>query len=113
MNNYTKIYIAVLDTVPDNMVPVLVAHTILNAHRVFSYHNFYKEKYNDWLDNSYRKCVIQVSKKEFEKIAGTILSYGGFESNIENGAITCLVTMPVNSNNVPNVLKYAKLWKPK
>ena len=31
-----KLYIAVLDEVPDHMVPVLVAHAILGAHIEFS-----------------------------------------------------------------------------
>lgn len=104
-----KMYIAVLDDAPDYMVPTLVAHSAINAHMNFEGY----EVYQDWLENSYRKVVLRVNQKEFDKIADTLVCWGGYENTICNGHVTCLVTLPVDSEKVPNVLKFGKLWKPK
>lgn len=122
-NLYSKLYIAVLDTVPDNMVPTLVAHSILGAHL-----KFYSETsclvdplisellnngYYEWLSDSFRKCVVRVNRKEFEKIKQLTKVYLGHENTTLNGEKSCAVVYPVMSNAIPNVLQYAKLWKPK
>ena len=65
-----KMYIAVLDEAPDYMVPTLVAHSAINAHMNFAGY----EVYQDWLENSYRKVVLRVNRKEFDKIADTLVS---------------------------------------
>lgn len=68
---YLKLYIAVLDEVPDFMVPTLVAHSVLGAHLEFNTTCFkYSEeqlRYKKWLTESFRKCVVRVNRKEFEK----------------------------------------------
>lgn len=108
-----KLYIAVLDEVPDHMVPVLVAHTMLNAH--MAWYNRHGEgltgKYNEWQKDSFRKCVVRVNDKEFRKIAELPLVFGGYESTVLEGNVSCIVVCPREEN--PNVLKFAKLWKPK
>lgn len=96
-----KLYIAVLDDAPDYMVPTLVAHSILGAHLHFAE----LETYDEWLVSSFRKCVIRVNRKEFEKIKDTM--------NVYLGQKSCVIPLPVYSDEVPNVLKFAKLWKPK
>lgn len=116
---YKKMYIAVLDEVPDYMVPTLVAHSVLGAHlkyfsgeceaEDFSAYNYYY----DWLNNSFRKVVLRVNRKEFDKIQNTQECYAGYENTTLNGEKSCLVVLPVDSDKVPNVLKYSKLWKPK
>jgi hypothetical protein len=105
---YSKMYIAVLDEAPDYMVPTLVAHSILTAHQKFETNGIY----HDWLHNSFRKVTLRVNRREFDKIRGTLACHQGHENTICNGEPSCLVVMPVYSDNVPNVLKYAKLWKP-
>lgn len=104
----SKVYIAVLDEAPDYMVPTLVAHSILSAHIKFQSNS----KYKDWLLNSFKKVVVRVNKKEFTKIKSTIVCHEGFESTICSGEPSCLVTLPVQVSDIPNVLKFAKLWKP-
>lgn len=106
---YSKMYIAVLDEAPDYMVPTLVAHSVLNAHRVFNNSNVYGE----WFHSSFRKVVLRVSRKEYNKMKETLNHWEGHENTICNGEGSCLVMLPVMSDAVPNVLKYAKLWKPK
>ena len=107
--SYLKLYIAVLDDVPDYMVPTLVAHSMLGAHLQFEL----DPVYDNWLKQSFRKCVVRVNAKEFEKIKDLDQVYLGHENKTLDGIKCCAIPTPVCSNNIPNVLKYAKLWKPK
>ncbi len=100
-----KMYIAVLDTVPSYIVPTLVAHSVLAAH--FKFEN--DPLYVQWLD-SFKKCVVKVNQKEFDKIRSCLECHEGFENKTLNGEISCLVVKPVVE--YPNVIKFAKLWKP-
>lgn len=109
-----KLYIAVLDEVPDHMVPVLVAHSVLGAHLewipITSYHGD-SVTYYKWLTKSFRKCVLRVNRKEFEKIKALHEVYLGHENTVLNGEKSCAVVYPTYEE-VPNVLKFAKMWKP-
>lgn len=102
-------YIAVLDEAPDYMVPTLVAHSVINAHIALSNHPAYQE----WLKCSYKKVTLRVNRKEYNKIKSTLTHWEGYENTICNGEGSCLVVLPVESDSIPNVLKFAKLWKPK
>lgn len=108
MSVYSKMYIAVLDEAPDYMVPTLVAHSILAAHLKLQD----KEIYQNWLTGSFRKVTLKVNRKEFDKIRSTLVCHEGHENTICNAQPSCLIIMPVQSDSVPNVLKYGKLWKP-
>lgn len=105
-----KLYIAVRDIVPDNMVPVLVAHSMLSAHEFFSG----DPVYDSWYELSYKKCVVSVNEKEWEKIKTLDCpKFYGHENTVDEGRKTCVIVQPVSDDNIPNVLKFAKLWKPK
>lgn len=104
----SKMYIAVLDEFPDFMVPTLVAHSILAAHLQFENDAVYQ----DWLQNSFRKVVLRVNQKEFDKIAALDHVYLGHENKTLDGKKSCAVVCPLDCE-LPNVLKFAKLWKPK
>lgn len=116
-----KLYIAVLDDVPDFMVPTLVAHTMLGAHLEFATgfsFNIDKEDnpyspYFEWLNASFKKCVVRVNKKEFDKISALPYTYLGHENKTLDGMKSCAIPVPVKNDILPNVLKFAKLWKPK
>ena len=119
---YLKLYIAVLEDCSDFMVPTLVAHSILGAHEFFSYvppdvseEEFLNptDLYSKWFGESFRKCVVRVNRKEFEKIKQFDKVYLGHENTTLGGEKSCAVVYPMWSNNLPNVLKFAKLWKPK
>ena len=118
---YLKLYIAVLDDCPDFMVPTLVAHSMLGAHALFSYvppdvtdEELFNptDLYHGWLNNSFRKCVVRVSRKEFEKIKKLDNVYLGHENTTLGGEKSCAIPYPVWNDEVPNVLKFAKLWRP-
>ena len=116
----TKLYIAVLDEFPDYMTPTLFAHAVLGAHLDFSarsedqeyrYNEPYYPQYINWIENSFKKCVVRVNQKEFDKIAALPDVYLGHENNTLEGRKSCAVVCP--REETPNVLKFAKLWKPK
>lgn len=118
-------YIAVLDEFPDHMVPTLVAHAVLAAHMEFIKVNTnfaeivdfgaYKHpQYIDWVQNSFKKCVVRVNQKEFDKIAALPIVHIGHEKNTLDGRDSCVVVCPyADDADIPNVLKFAKLWAPK
>lgn len=104
-----KMYIAVLDEVPDHMVPVVVAHATLGAHLDFS-QDITQVAYETWLKMSFRKVVLKVNRKEFEKIRELPFVYHGHENSILGGDTCCLVVCP--REDTPRVLAFAKMWKP-
>lgn len=105
----SKLYIAVLDKFPDYMTPTLVAHAILNAHLEQQYDTFYIE----WLKYSFKKCVVRVNQKEFDKICALPRVYIGREKHTLEGKDSCAVVCPLAAGQeYPNVIKFAKLWKP-
>lgn len=116
-----KLYIAVLDEVPDYMVPVLVAHAVLGAHLEFSRGYIADDErldslyasYVEWLEYSFKKCVIKVNRKEFIKISEIPCTYLAHENTTLKGSKTCAIPLPVHNEDIPNVLKFAKLWNPK
>lgn len=107
-----KMYIAVLDIFPDHMCPTLVAHAVLGAHQQVAqgYVNW-SPYYSDWLVNSFKKVVLRVNQKEFDKICALENVYTCCENNTLEGKTSCVVVCP--REDVPNVLKFAKMWKPK
>lgn len=117
---YLKMYIAVLDEFPSYMVPTLVAHAVLAADSYFLDSIEFKclgdtnipDKYSKWKTESFKKVVVKVNQKEFNKIQSQLVCYAGHENNTLGGKKSCLVTLPVSTDNIPNVLKFAKLWKP-
>lgn len=101
-------YIAVLDEVPDHMVPVLVAHATLGAHMEFCGDE--DTQYKEWLEGSFRKVVLKVSRKEFEQIRVLPNTYLAHENSVLGGDYSCAVVCPREDN--PRVLVFAKMWKP-
>jgi hypothetical protein len=117
-----KLYIAILDEFPDYMTPTLVAHAMLGAHLNFMADieilNIFDEEqtenlknYERWISQSFKKCVVRVNQREFDKIAALPNVYLAHESTTLEGRKSCAVVCP--REELPNVLKFAKLWKPK
>ena len=102
-----KMYIAVLDEFPDYMTPTLVAHSVLAAHLEFHQDAGYQK----WLSESFKKCVVRVNQREFDKIAALPNVYLGHENRTLDAKKACAVVCPVDGE-IPNVLRFAKLWKP-
>lgn len=108
-----KMYIAVLDEVPDFIVPTLVAHAVLGYHVNQEYNKDSSKEsvlYYSWLEESFKKCVVKANQKEFDKISA-LNDVGLFHENKTlGGKKSCAII--VVDENIPNVLKFAKLWKP-
>lgn len=102
-----KLYIAVLDEFPDYMTPTLVAHSVLSAHLKFQDNPTYQK----WLTESFKKCVLRVNQKEFDKISTLPDVHLGHENNTLGAKKSCAVICPMEGE-YPNVLKFARLWKP-
>ena len=108
-----KLYICVRDDFPDYMTPTLVAHAVLRHHIIEEQRddvngiNDY-DRYIKWLNDSFKKCVVRVNKKEFAKIKQLPNVVESWENNTLGGEVSCL-TIVANTNE-HNVLKFAKLW---
>ena len=112
-----KLYIAVLDEFPDYMTPTLVAHAMLGAHLHFENYYLFDDSqvqytsYMTWLEKSFKKCVVRVNQREFDKISALPNVYLAHENTTLDGRKACAVVCP--REETPNVLKFAHLWKPK
>lgn len=102
----SKMYIAVLDEFPDYMTPTLVGHAVLRHHINY----FGNWEYDIWFIESFKKVVVRVGQREFDKIRQLENITESWENNTLDGKVSC-VTLIV-SDEIPNVLKFAKLWKP-
>lgn len=111
MKKDDKMYICVLDEFPDYMTPTLVGHAVLRHHLDLDNDpDQDNTRYNNWLNNSFKKCVVRVNKKEFEKIRKLPEVTESWENKTLNGEVSCLTIIAHSDEH--NVLKYAKLWKP-
>lgn len=111
MTSSYRLYIAVLDEVPDHIVPTLVAHSVLWAQEKMSELPTWKH----WREYSFRKVVLRVSRKEFEKIQALKTKMAvleGHENKTLGGTTSCLVIEPTMPADAPNVLRFAKMWTP-
>lgn len=109
----SKLYIAVREEVPSHMVPVLVAHTILNADQFFiTGCGDIDVRYNylNWYRDSFKKCVVKVNRKEWHKICNIPYVYLGHENTVLEGEKSCAI-IPI-MDEYPNVVKFARLWSP-
>jgi hypothetical protein len=100
-------YIAVLEDVPDFITPTLVAHAVLGAHLVFGDNPLYQT----WLKDSFKKCVVRVNQREFDKIAAIPGVYLGHENETLDGIKCCAIPIPCHDTDLQNVLKFSKLWR--
>lgn len=101
-----KLYICILDEFPDYMAPTLASHATLWHHLKFQD----DERYQNWLENSFRKCVVRVNRKEFDKIRQLDNVCESYELHTLGGEVSCLTI--VSNNKEHKVLQFAKLWKP-
>lgn len=111
MKQDDKLYICVIDKFPDYMTPTLVAHAVLRHHMIMSLRNPEdRTRYDEWLNESFKKCVVRVNQKEFDKIMMLDDVVNSWENNTLDGEVSCLTVVAHTEEH--NVLKFAKLWKP-
>lgn len=111
MKQDDKLYICILDEFPDYMTPTLVGHAVLRHHLNMEFKfPADRDRYENWLKNSFKKCVVRVNRKEFDKIMMIEGCVESWENNTLCGEVSCLTV--VANTEEHNVLKFAKLWKP-
>ena len=91
-------YIAVLDEVPDHMVPVLVAHAVLGAHLIFNKEHVsalhtwdHHDDYRVWLRDNF-KCKIADQNCKGRIEAHHILGWTAYPElryQLNNGITLC------------------------
>lgn len=101
-----KMYILILDDVPDNFAPVVAAHASLIGH--LNWYNV-RESYDEWLATSFRKCVVKVNQKEFDKAKKFNDSFVSTEAGLDGGEVA-IVLCP--REDYPKPVKFYRLWKP-
>lgn len=108
-----RLYICVREDFPDYMAPTLVAHATLRHHLLhIDLPNTYEQEYKGWVVNSFRKCVVRLNLKEFNKVRELKGIVESWENNTLNGEVSCITYIHPPTTPLPNVLKFAKLWKP-
>ncbi len=105
----SKMYICVKEGVPSHMVPVLVGHAVLRHHLWYT-RLCDIPQYEEWIANSFKKCVVSMNKKEFAKALELDNTVQSWENTTLNGEVSCVTV--VVGEEIPNVLKFSKLWKP-
>ena len=55
---------------------------------------------------------MRVNQKEFDRISEIPHTHLGYEIHTLDGKASCAIPYPVPNEELPNVLKFAKLWKP-
>lgn len=104
----TKLYIAILDEAlkeDAGHVYLSIAHVVLMAHKKFAG----LAAYDYWLENNFRKCLVLVNRKEFDKIKQLDNVVVATESAMPGWELTAAVCP---RPEWPNVIKFAKLFKP-
>lgn len=102
-----KMYILVLDSVPDSFVPVMTAHSSLINYKRFEQH----ETMIEWMETSFKKVVCRVTQKEFDKAKASCMDYTiTTEDNLHD--MQCTITFRPRET-WPESFKYLRLWKPK
>ena len=100
-----KMYIVIRDTVPDQFVPVICAHSSLIC---FLKHKEDK-RMEEWLDNSFRKCVVSAGVDEWNEVVQCKDYCIVHESALGDG-IVALVFVP--RDDFEPILRKLPLWKP-
>jgi hypothetical protein len=84
-------YVLIKQSLPSHKM-IVVAHGVLMAHLKFNTFNVEGSVYEDWLKNSFRKVVCEVSDEDFERFKEypdkVIVNESGL-NNIECGIVFC------------------------
>ena len=102
----TKMYVVIRDSVPDNFVPVICAHSSLICYIKYKE----DERLIDWLHNSFKKCIISANDAEWEQVVHC-KDYCVVQESALGGNIVALVFVP--RDDFEPIIKKLPLWKPK
>lgn len=100
-----KMYIILLNNIPDRLAPVISAHASLACYKKFQTN----ESMVKWISGIFRKVVCVVDEKEFDKLKNETDYVLLTESSLNNQEV-CLAFCP--REEFPKLFKYLRMWKP-
>lgn len=106
-----KVYIAVRDDVPDDLVPLVVAHAILSADDVFGHKDIWKE----WKAHSFKKVIVRVTPNQLDEIDYAMQTVPCYEENVLDSVDCVTVVLPFYKDTETNkanakYLRKLPLW---
>lgn len=104
-----KMYIAVKESVPLGFAMVGVAHAAIIAHLNWGEDRVHKD-YQHWREHSFKKVVLKVSDKEFEKLKSLRDAVVVTESALEEQQ-TCVVLCPRDDADWPKFVRFLRMYK--
>lgn len=100
-----KMYIIVLNTVPDKLVPVITAHASLACYKKFEDN----ENMIQWISGIFKKVVCVVNETEFNSFKNETDYVLLTESSLDNREVA-LAFCPKEEH--PKKFKFLKMWTP-
>jgi hypothetical protein len=124
-SNKLRMYILVKDSVPDDYVPLMVAHAAINC--IFKYGSLpVDEVYPNipvkeplflywYLHNNMAKVICRVSEREFQQACEEADDYiiQSETNGLDPGHLTNCVVAFVPRSDYPDCFKHYELWKVK
>jgi hypothetical protein len=99
-------YIILKDSIPLGIAVNSALHSILIAHKEWSQ----EEKYNQWLNHSFKKATCLASEKEFESIKKLGKHLVVTESALNHQEVA-LIFFPMEKEEIPKGMKFLRLLK--
>ncbi|HAO08239.1 MAG TPA: hypothetical protein DCQ50_14915 [Chryseobacterium sp.] len=100
-----KMYIIVLNTVPDKLVPVITAHASLACYKKFEDN----KNMIEWISGIFKKVVCVVNETEFNSFKNETDYILLTESSLDNREVA-LAFCP--KEEYPKKFKFLKMWTP-
>lgn len=98
-------YILIRETVPNNLAPLVAAHSSLACYKKFED----DEDMNKWVNGIFKKVICMVNDKEFENAKNDGKYIITTESNLNNEIVT-IAFCP--REKYSKQFNYFRLWKP-
>jgi len=100
-----KMYIILLNNIPDKLAPVISAHASLACYKKFQN----DERMEKWINGIFKKVVCVVNEKEFTRLKNETDYVLLTESSLGNREV-CLAFCP--RDEYPKMFKFLKMWIP-
>ncbi len=100
-----KMYIILLNNIPDRLAPVISAHASLACYKKFQT----DERMVKWINGTFKKVVCVVNENEFDKLKKESDYVLLTESSLDNQEV-CLAYCP--REEFPKMFKFLRMWKP-
>lgn len=100
-----KMYITLINNIPDRLAPVIAAHASLACYKRFQN----DDRMVKWINGIFKKVVCVVNENEFAKLKKETDYVLLTESSLDNQEV-CLAFCP--REEFPKMFKFLRMWKP-